>query len=156
MSGPDAALQQAVFKTLAESADVLAALGGADAKRRVYDRVPAKYVLPYITIGEIQILDDTHCEAAWEAFVTTHVWSDKVGKPEAQAVGAAVGEALNAELRLPGFVCVDWQFRSRSYITEPDGLITHGVITHRYLIDQRAEDFVEMVWDTGEQMGWDD
>lgn len=136
MSGPDAALQEAVFSALKESQAVLAALGGADAQRRVYDRVPAKWVLPYITIGEIQILDDTHCEAAWEAFVTTHVWSDKVGKPEAQLIAAAVGTALNAQLTLPGFVCVDWAFRDRRYITEPDGLITHGVNTHRYLIDQ--------------------
>jgi len=136
MSGPDAALQQAIFSALTESQAVLAALGGTDAARRVYDRVPTRYVLPYITIGEIQILDDTHCDAAWEAFVTTHVWSDKVGKPEAQLIAGAVGEALNTELTLPGFICVDWAFRDRRYITEPDGLTTHGVNTHRYLIDQ--------------------
>lgn len=136
MSGPDAALQEAVVSALRSDAGVLAALAGVNPERRIYDRVPTKWVLPYITIGEIQIIDDTHCEAAWECFVTTHVWSDKVGKPEAQAIGAAVGAALNAQLQMGGFVCVDWQFRSRSYLLEEDGLTTHGVITHRYLIDQ--------------------
>lgn len=136
MARPDEALPQAVFRTLSADAAVLAALGGADASRRIYDRVPSKYVLPYITIGEIQIVDDTHCEAAWEAFVTTHAWSEKIGRGEAQRIGAAIGEALDAELVIPGFVCVVWQFRTARYFTEPDGLTAHGLVEHRYLIDQ--------------------
>lgn len=136
MSGPDAALQEAVVSALRSDAAVLAALAGVGPERRIYDRVPAKWVLPYITIGEIQIIDDTHCEAAWECFVTTHAWSVAVGKPEAQLIGAAVGAALDAELSIAGFICVDWQFRSRSYLLEEDGLTTHCINTHRYLIDQ--------------------
>jgi hypothetical protein len=136
VASPDEALQKAVFSALTSNEAVLAALAGADPAKRVYDRVPAKYVLPYITIGEIQVLDDTHCEAAWEAFVTTHAWSDKVGKGEVQRIGGAIGEALNAALVIPGFVCTEFQFRERRYFTEPDGLTTHGVIVHRYLIDQ--------------------
>jgi hypothetical protein len=137
MSHPGAVLQEAVFAALRSSSAVASAFGEAP---RIYDRVPANHKLPYITIGDIQLIDDTHCEAAWEAFVTTHVWSEKVGKPEAMRIADAVGEALNAELTLDGFVCTDWQFRDTRIFTEPDGLTTHAVVTHRYLIDQSVGD----------------
>lgn len=132
MAHPGAALQRAVFKMLRDSAVVTTALGGSS---RVYDRVPANARLPYITIGEIQIVDDANCGPAWEAFVTTHAWSEAVGKPESQGIADAMGEALNAQLSVDGFTCTDWQFRDARTFTEPDGLTTHAVITHRYLID---------------------
>lgn len=134
--GPDEALQVAVFSALSSNAAVLAALGGADAARRIYDDPPSKYVLPYITLGEIEINDDTNCGPAWEAFVTTHVWSEKVGMAEVKRIGAAVGAALDVQLTIAGFICTDWQFRNRRYFREPDSLTKHGVVLHRYLIDR--------------------
>lgn len=134
--GPDEELQKAVFSALTEGAAVLAALAGVDAKRRVYDEVPTKYVLPYIHLGEVEIIDDSNCGAAWEAFVTTHCFSEEVGYPIVKRIGAAIGSTLNAQLRLPGFICTEWQFRNRRYFREGDGLTKHGVILHRYLIDR--------------------
>lgn len=136
MSAPDEALQEAVFNALKADEAVLAALGGANASRRIYDEVPPKYVLPYIMLGEVQIVDDTNCGPAWEVFVTTHVWSEAVGFPEVKRIGGAVGAALDAQLTLDGFICTEWQFRTRSYNREGDGLTKHGVIVHRYLIDK--------------------
>lgn len=130
---PGDALQRAVVRTLTQDQALTAAF---EAPPRVYDRVPSKYVLPYITLGDIQILDDSHCEAAWEAFVTVHVWSDKVGKPEAQRLGALIGAALSAEIAIDDFVCVLAEFREKRVFSEPDGLTVHGVVTTRYLIDQ--------------------
>lgn len=117
---------------------MLTALGGDRPESRIYDRVPTKHTLPYITIGDIQILDDSHCVQAFEAFVTTHVWSDKVGKPEAHRIAGAVMDALNVELEFAGFACTVFQFRDTRIFAEPDGLTTHAVVTHRYLIDLAA------------------
>lgn len=133
MTHPGVALQQAVFSALTNSAELEAAFG---APPRVYDRVPPNVILPYVTIGELQIVDDTHCEAAWEAFTTTHVWSEAPGKPEASRIADALGSALDSELAIAGFRVVHWEHRDTRTFTEPDGLTTHGVIGHRYLIDQ--------------------
>jgi hypothetical protein len=133
MTHPGVALQAAIFSALINSADIAAAFVVAP---RVYDRVPTGVTLPYITIGDIQLVDDTHCEAAWEAFVTTHVWSEAPGKPEASRIADAVGSALDVELVIAGFVCVHFEHRDTRTFTEPDGLTTHAVVTHRYLIDQ--------------------
>lgn len=134
---PGRPLQRAWFSTLREDLDLAALMGEAP---RVYDRVPAGAALPYIQIGDIQLVDDSHCEAAWEAFVTTHVWSEAVGKPQAQEIADLVG-ALFHEAALDlgdDFVCVLAEFRDARIFTESDGLTTHGVLTHRVLIDQAA------------------
>lgn len=133
MTHPGAALQRAVYSALSTSVDVTAAFGAAP---RIYDRVPPTFTLPYINLGELQVIDDTHCEAAWEAFVTTHVWSEAVGKQEAERIADAVGAALDTELEIAGFRCVHFEHRDTRTLTEPDGLTTHAVLTHRYLIDQ--------------------
>lgn len=130
---PDEALQEAVVAALLGNASLQGFFNG---RPRVFDRVPKGAVLPYIQIGEIQIVDDSDCIAAWEAYVTTHIWSEKPGKKEAQALGKLVGPALNVELTIPGFVCTVFEFRDTRYLADPDGLTTHGVLTHRYLIDQ--------------------
>ncbi len=136
--GPDEALQKAVFSALTTNAAVLAALGGQSPARRIYDEVPTKFVLPYVVLGEVEILDDTDCDAAWEAFVTTHVFTEEVGYPVVKRIGGAIGSALDAQLTIAGFICTDWQFRNRRYFREDDALTKHGVILHRYLIDREA------------------
>lgn len=130
---PDEALQEAVVAALEADASLRMFFSG---KPRVFDRVPKNALFPYIQIGEIQIVDDSNCIPAWETYVTTHIWSEKPGKKEAQAIGKLVGPALNVELTIPGFVCTVFEFRDARYLTDNDGLTTHGVLTHRYLIDQ--------------------
>lgn len=136
---PGEPLQKAVFSALLASADVVTAFGAAPP--RVYDEVPDQR-FPYIVIGDDQILDDGHCEAAFEAICTIHVFSRKPGegKTEAKDIGDAVVSALNVQLSIGGFVCVhddaDPPFQSAQYFYEPDGKTAHGVLVFRYLIDQ--------------------
>lgn len=145
MASPAEALQRAVFATLRASADMATAFGTAP---RVFDAVPApdpneaeaayrkRVPMPYVTIGEDDIADDsTTCERAWTATVTVHVWSRAVGKPEAKRIGGAVETALVTEIDIDGFVCIDATFAGARYFTDPDGVTTHGVIEIEYLID---------------------
>lgn len=134
MSDPAIALQKAVNDVLKASTALATAMGGTI---RAYDRVPASYALPYLTFGDDEINDDGNsCDNDFsEAFVTVHVWSEKVGKVEAKNIGGAVRGALATEISITGFRAVVGHFQSGRYFTESDGLITHGVLTFRYLIE---------------------
>lgn len=141
---PAAPLQVAVMEALRGDAGLAAAFGCAP---RVYDRPPNSHQddagreidgprFPYLTGAEVEIYDDSNtCAAAFEAFVTVHVWSREVGQPEAKRLGDAVAAALNTELQIEGFICTHHEFRSARYLPDPDGLTTHGVIVVRLLID---------------------
>lgn len=141
MSDPTEAFQRGAFAALTGSAALAAITAlkdGNTGKPRVLDRVAtAQDKYPRITLGEIQVLDDSNgCGRAWEIFLTTHVWSRAVGKPEAQVIGGAASAALCAALDLgDDYVCTEYQFREGRYFADEDGLTTHGVLTHRYLID---------------------
>lgn len=126
---PTAALQEAVVKALNTK---------FSGRAKVYDRVPTKHDLPYITVGSIETNDDSHCDAAWECFVTCHAWSDKVGKPEINGLNSDIAEAIGLELTIAGFVCVLGEFQTADSFTDGDGLTMHGVVRCRYLIDQQA------------------
>src|SRR5690606_6159142 len=100
---------------------------------RVYDAIPQpepneteaayrkRVRMPYITIGDDQIIDDsTTCEKAWEVFVTVHVWSRAVGRIEAKAIGSAIEETLDTALTIDGFVVKEHELRDARYPTDPD------------------------------------
>jgi len=137
--GPAEPLQHAIYAALMSSADVRAVFGSVPP--RIFDTVPSD-VFPRITLGDDQILDDSHCEAAFEANCTVHVWSrsSKRGKTEAKDIGDAVIAALSSQLAIAGFVHVfdasDPDFQSAQYFYEPDGLTAHGVLVFRFMIDQ--------------------
>lgn len=131
MSEPSLALQAAVVTALKGSAAV-----GAICGDKIYDRVPETAQMPYVTItGDEQIIDDGNsCGDAWEVFWSAHVWSDAVGMPQAKQLGAAVRDAL-LDITLDGFTVVEATHRDSRYIKDPNPLVTHGIITMRYLID---------------------
>ena len=145
MADPAEALQRAVFAALRSSTELADAMGGV---ARVYDSVPppdpnepeAEYRqrvrMPYLVIGDDEFVDDsTTCERAWEANVTVHIWSRADGRVEAKRIGAIVRELLDAALTIDGFICTEHEFRDATYPKDPDGVTTHGVVQHRYLID---------------------
>lgn len=130
MSHPAHALQAGVVAALKAHAPLTALVGA-----RIYDRIPAGPVFPYLTIGEDQILDDgTTCDEAWECFVTVHGWSRTVGKVELKLVMAAAMAALGT-VEASGFIVTERQPREVRYLRDPDGLTEHAVATYRYLID---------------------
>lgn len=145
-AGPAKSLQSGVFSAIRANAAAAALLGGSGAALRVYDLVPTSPRFPYVVIGDDQIIDDSHCEAAFEAFATVHVFSRPTGeglkgKTEAKAIADTLVDALSVALDLgDAFVCshddADPPFQDMRVFYEPDGLTAHAVLVFRYLIDQ--------------------
>lgn len=132
MADPSLALQGVIYPRL--QADCPSVSG------RVYDRPPQAVVFPYIGLGEWQTIDDSaDCIDGVEIFGTLHVWSRAVGQVEAKAVASEVRSSLHeAELDLgPGWHFHLIEHRSTNYLSDPDGVTTHAVITFRALIDAR-------------------
>jgi len=78
-------LQAAIVKALKEDAQLIGLIGG-----RVYDRVPDPPVAPYITVGDMQVVDDSNpCQSLAEYSGLVDCWSEAVGYPEVKRIGAA-------------------------------------------------------------------
>ena len=92
MTEPSLALQGAIVAALKASAALGALIGD-----RVFDRVPAGAVKPYIRIGDDQVIPDpAECfERSAEVFATLDVFSSAVGKPEAKRIAGAIVDALD-------------------------------------------------------------
>lgn len=133
MADPALELQRTMVARLKADAAVSAAVGV-----RVYDHVPQDVSFPYVSIGDIQILDDAaECVIGTEAFVTIHVWSRSVGLVETRSIAAAVRGALHeAPLVLNGFSLIECRHRDTMTRLESDGLTGHAVISFRGLVDQ--------------------
>lgn len=117
---------------------IVAALHAAGvAGGRVYDEVPQAAAFPYVSIGEMQVVDDdAEMVGGAEVYATLHVWSRAPGKPEASALAAAVRAALHEQdLRLPFWRLVEIRHQSTRIMADPDGKTTHGVLTFRALAD---------------------
>lgn len=104
---------------------------------RIYTEVTPNAVLPYVVIGEDQVIPDTSgCAGDYEITSTVQWWSRTAGAldkgAQARAMGSAIFDALNVQLTLTGFKIDDWECQSESYSTDPDQS-THGRILMRYL-----------------------
>lgn len=133
MSDPSEALQRALFAALSAAPAVLALVAG-----RVFDAVPEAATYPYISLGDVQTLDDgAGCIDGTEAFLDVHAWSQAVGAIEAKRIVSAVRGALHeADLDLgPGHRLVEITFRDQRSFRDPDGKTTHAVITFRALTE---------------------
>lgn len=130
MSDPGLEIQKALVTALK-------ATGGVGTGDRVYDRVPAVPVFPYIRVGDDQVIGDDldGCEDLSEVFCRIHVWSRAVGKPEAKTIAGAVRTRLkSAALTLTGFTVDLAEFVQAQHLDDPDGLTTHSVVEFRFLI----------------------
>lgn len=127
MADPSLALQGAINTRLRSQV--------SGVSNRVFDRVPADVVFPYIELGEFQTLDDgAQCHDGQEVYVTLHVWSRAVGQVEVKTIGAAVRGALHeAELTLAGWQFLEIAHQDTRYLKDPDGLTSHAVLTFRAL-----------------------
>jgi len=129
MADPSLALQGAINTRLRSGVPAVS--------NRVFDRVPADVVFPYIELGEFQTVDDgAQCHDGQEVYATLHVWSRTVGQVETKTIAGTVRGSLHeAELDLGG----DWQFleiahQDTRYLKDPDGLTSHAVLTFRALV----------------------
>lgn len=115
--------------------DVLTA---ALAPKKVYDTVPAGAVFPYLTMGDVQVLDDgnTCSTDMFEAFADIHVWSRIGGSQvEAKTVSAQVWDALKAPFAVPNWTITTTELQTARHFRDSDGITAHSVFTFRFLIE---------------------
>lgn len=137
MSDPSLAIQKAVYDAIKGDSPAIA--GG-----RIYDAVPATATFPYVSFGDVQVIEDgADCIDATEVFFTLDVWSrpgsTMPGQTEAKQIGAQLRDLLNEnQISLPGgsYRTVDLLHQDSNYIRDPDGLSVHGIIRFRALVDR--------------------
>ena len=116
-----------------------AALTAAGAPR-IYTEVPSAkpgaVSLPYVVIGQDQVLpEDTGCGVEAEVNSTVQWWS-KLSAPDGGAQARAIGAAILAALAADGFPVAGWRMtavavESERYVTDPDQSI-HGIADLRF------------------------
>lgn len=109
---------------------------------RIYTDVPEKAKLPYVVIGDDQVIPESGegCADEAEIFTTINLWS-RTAPPDkgvqARAMGAAVIAALATDLAVAGWDVDVWEVQSERYSTDPDQS-THGVIVFRHLLTEQV------------------
>ena len=131
MSSASLALQKALVSTLKADPAVAALVGD-----RVFDIVRAGAIMPYISLGEDQIIPDGgDCFDAYDIRSTLHLWSRTVGFPEVKRLAAAVDDALSDEIAVPGFHIIECGVIDTRFLRDPDGLTSHAVLRLQTLIE---------------------
>lgn len=104
----------------------------------VYDDTPEQAAYPYVNMGEMTARDwSDKFEPGQEVYSTKHVWSQYRGKKEITEMGDAILQALSAPLDLsPNFRAVLQELDTNDIIVDIDGITRHGIIRHRYLIEE--------------------
>ncbi|BAL76003.1 DUF3168 domain-containing protein [Bradyrhizobium cosmicum] len=133
MTSPSLELQGAVVARL-KAYPGLAALVEA----RVFDRVPEKAELPYLSWGPEQaISDDAEGITGFDVTIQIDAWSRKVGLPEVKRIAEQVRLALTEqELALDDNALVLVEHRQTRILPEPDGLTSHAAIEFAAFIEQ--------------------
>ena len=131
MSDPAAAFHAAQDACLRGSAPLAALFPGGAV--RLYSVVPQNAPLPFIRIGDDQVMqdmDDT-CVSSSEIFALVHVWT-KPDPPDVQLgrqIAGVIRDTLTAEnLPIAGFDTVLVDFIDARHLTDPDGS-SHAVLT---------------------------
>jgi hypothetical protein len=125
------ALQGAIVAALKADAAVAAIVAG-----RIFDIIPPGAQMPYISLGEDQVLPDGgDCFDAYDIRSAIHLWSRKVGMPEVKRLAAAVDAALGDELAVPGHFIIECGVTDTRFLRDPDGLTSHAVLSLQTLIE---------------------
>ena len=134
MADPAAAFHAAQDAALRTSADLAALFPGGVV--RVYSVVPQNAPLPFIRIGDDQVIEDSdECVSASELFAAVHVWT-KPDPPSVQLgrqIAGVVRETLAPEFPIQGFDTVLARFMDARHLTDPDGS-SHAVLTFHFLV----------------------
>ncbi|KAB2849263.1 MAG: DUF3168 domain-containing protein [Hyphomicrobiaceae bacterium] len=122
-------LQKAIFAALSSDGLLVGLLGGA----RIYDDVPQKAALPYITFGQTSARDwSTGTEAGEEHTLSLHVWSEAAGRREVHAILGELKRTMAVTpLALAGYRLVNLTLEFPEARREADGETYHGLARYR-------------------------
>ena len=129
MTASAVSLRAAIHAALVADGPLASVLGGA----RIYDEPPRDAALPYVTLGEDVIADNsTATEPGDEHALTLHVWSRQGGHKQAHAISGAVLAALvDAPLALDDFHLANLRFIVADVRRDADGRTYHGIVRLR-------------------------
>lgn len=135
MSDPSFDLQAALNAILRADIDLSEYIAA-----RVYDTVPAVAEFPYLSFGDFQVLADrADCIDGAATTVTIHAWSrsKKQGSGELKKITDLVVRLLDQQIPDLGDVhaVVTFDHESTRYLSDPDGLTRHAVMTFNVLTD---------------------
>lgn len=116
------ALMDAMRAALRGSYELKVAMGG---ESRIYvDNAPKNAPMPYVRIGDDQIIDASDpCVEASEIVSQVHLWSNPEPPDGTQIrrMMAAVRKALRQKLPLEGHETVVFEFVDALFVPDPDG-----------------------------------
>ena len=129
MAAATLALQAAIHAALLSDPALRAALGGP----RVYDTAPREAAFPYVTLGEVRIVDASVDDGSTqEHLLTLHAWSRQGGHKEAHVIAGALLQALDdAPLAPAGHRLVNLRFAIADIRREADGRTYHALVRFR-------------------------
>lgn len=137
MADPAAAFHAALDAALRGSPPLQALFPGGVVK--LYSVVPQNAPLPFIQIGQDQVLEDsTDCIDGSDLFAAINVWSKpdppdvQLGRQIAAAIRATLIPALDTPgLTVPGFDIPLAVFVDTKHLTDPDGS-SHAVLMFHF------------------------
>lgn len=97
---------------------------------RVFDRVPADAVFPYLSLGSTwEIEDDAECIDAVDVGLRVDVWSRTVTSAEVRRIADAVRRVLHrAEFDLPENALAMIEHQRTDTLRDADGLTLHSIL----------------------------
>ena len=134
MADPAAAYHAAQDAALRGSSDLAALFPGGVV--RLYSVVPQNAPLPFIRIGDDQIVEDgDECVSASEIYSTVHVWTkpDPPGVQLGRQIAGIIRETLAPDLPILGFDTVLANFLDARHLTDPDGT-RHAVLSFHFCV----------------------
>jgi hypothetical protein len=139
-SDPAAAFHAAQDAALRASA-TLAALF-PDGVARIYSVVPQNAPLPFVRIGDDQVIADSEgpCGSQSEIFADVHVWT-KPDPPDVQLgriIAGVIRDTLAPDLTIVGHDTVMALFETARHLTDPDGS-SHAVLTFHYFTTETPD-----------------
>jgi len=112
-------VQQAIFQHLSLNKDLTDIVTG------IFDFVPEKTVLPYVTFGEIHSQPLTSkVENGETVMVSIDAWSETKGRKEVAKILYEIEKKLETELTVPGVELISQKITNRKSWEESYGLFT--------------------------------
>ncbi|HEY1878427.1 MAG TPA: DUF3168 domain-containing protein [Caulobacteraceae bacterium] len=137
MADPAAAFHAAQDAALRGSTPLQALFGGVV---RLYSVVPENAPLPFIRIGDDQIIEDsTDCASASDIFAAVHVWTkpDPPGVQLGRVISGVIRDTLTTDLIITGWDTVLALFVDTRHLTDPDGS-SHAVMMFHYFTTEEG------------------
>ncbi|MCO5131208.1 MAG: DUF3168 domain-containing protein [Xanthobacteraceae bacterium] len=136
MSSPALAMQKAIRFRLVNTAAVTALVPATS----ILDRNERPVPDPSIILGEDQEVDDgiTLRRDYTRVYLNVHIWKTEPSTAGVKAIVGAIRKAIGRVQRIdlddPDFVCINCSVDGVRFLRDPDGEMSHGIVTISSLV----------------------